>query len=196
MKKINVEKIIAVSGMPGLYKIVSNGVKGVIVENITDKKRTIVLNNSKIYSLDSIRIFVNDGEQPVGEALFNLHQSLNGAVAPHHKTSADEEIISVFEKAIPDYDKEKVNINNMRKLMQWYNLLHQAGLLNVIEETNDENIENTSVSENKETSITSEPAAKTSSEKTSKKQKAEAEVNTDTEPAPKKRGRKKKSENE
>lgn len=183
MKKIKVEKIIAVSGMPGLFKIISNGTKGVIVENITDKKRTIVLNNSKIFALDAIRIFVNDDELPINEALYKVYETLNGGAAPHHKNASDEEIKSVFEKSIPEYDKEKVHLNNMRKLFQWYNILHAANLLEVVE---DEMSGNNAAKEEK--NVLSDNVA------SPEKQEVE-EVTTDA-PAPKKRGRKKKSEDD
>ncbi|GIV27713.1 MAG: hypothetical protein KatS3mg027_1527 [Bacteroidia bacterium] len=179
MKKINVEKIIAVSGMPGLFKVISNGTKGVIVENLMDKKRTIVLNNSKIFALDTIRIFVNEGELPINEALYKVYETLNGQAAPHHKNASDEEIKSVFEKSIPDYDKERVHINNMRKLFQWYNILHAANLLEVVSDESPDN--NTEV--------------KTNEGETVSENQEVAEVSSETS-APKKRGRKKKSEDE
>lgn len=182
MKKINVEKIIAVAEMMGLYKIISNGVKGVIVENIIDKKRTIILNNSKIFTLDTIRLFVNDGELPINEALYKLYETLNGQQALHHKNSSDEEIKSIFEKAIPDYDKEKVHINNMRKLIQWYNLLHQTNMLEVLDENNSEDKDEKNEVNTKDI----------------EKEKVEAvdKVKDENKESPKKRGRKKKTENE
>ena len=201
MKKINLDKIIAISGTPGLYKVISHGRKGVIVENIIDKKRTIVLNNNKIYSLDSIRIFVQDGERPIEQAMYNLFETLDGKPAPHHKSSSDEEIKQLFEKAISDYDREKVSINNMRKLIQWYNTLQQANLLEIVEETpTDEKgaIENSNkqeVSETPSTNSKEKKEAKTKAKKTSSSSK-ETNENTEEPAAPKKRSRKKKSESE
>ncbi|MCX8143921.1 MAG: DUF5606 domain-containing protein [Bacteroidia bacterium] len=200
MKKINLDKIIAISGTPGLYKVISQGTKGVIVENIIDKKRTIVLNNNKIYSLDSIRIFVQDGEKPIEQAMYNLFETLDGKPAPHHKSSSDEEIKQLFEKAISDYDRENVSINNMRKLIQWYNTLQQANLLEVVEETPSEEkgaIENSNkqeVSETPSTNSKEKKEAKTKAKKTSSSK--EINENTEEPAAPKKRGRKKKSESE
>ncbi len=183
MKKIDVEKIIAVSGLPGLFKIISNGTKGVIVENLIDKKRTIVLNNNKIFTLETVRMYTTDSEKPVSEILFSLHENLNGGEAPHHKTASDEDIVKLFEKILPDYDKERVFINNMRKLMQWYNTLYTAKFLNIVEEKNEES------SDKKEDS---------KSEQKTKAKKTETAKSTEetTEEAPKKRGRKKKTENE
>lgn len=178
MKRIDVDKIITVTGEPGLYKIITNGTKGVIVENIIDKKRTIVLNNSKLFSLETVRIFTNDAEMFVSEALYRLYEVLNGQPAPHHKKSSDDEIKTLFEKAIPEYDRERVYINNMRKLIQWYNTLHSANMLNVIEDEN-----------NKEVSENNNQSESVSVEKES------TETATDT-PAPKKRGRKKKTDSE
>ncbi|GAB4206203.1 MAG: DUF5606 domain-containing protein [Bacteroidia bacterium] len=201
MKKINVEKIIAISGTPGLFKVISNGVKGVIVENITDKKRTIVLNNGKIYSLDTIRIFINDGELPVEQALYRLYETLNQNTAPHHKTSTDEEIVSTFEKAIPEYDRDRVNISNMRKLFQWYNLLHQANMLEVKEDNESSDTDtskNEAATKENNTDTATEPTETTKPKKSRSKSKTEeASVTADNEEsAPKKRGRKKKSDDE
>jgi len=200
MKKINLDKIIAISGTPGLYKVISQGTKGVIVENIIDKKRTIVLKNIKIYSLDSIRIYVQDGEKPIEQAMYNLFETLDGKPAPHHKRSSDEEIKQLFEKAINDYDRKNVSINNMRKLIQWYNTLQQANLLEVVEETSSEEkgaIENSNkqeVSETPSTDSKEKKEAKTKAKQTTSSK--ETSENTEEPAAPKKRGRKKKSESE
>lgn len=199
MKKINVEKIIAVSGMPGLYKVISNGTKGIIIENILDKKRTIVLNNSKVYSLDTIRLFVNEGELPIQEALYKLYEHLNGQAAPHHKTSSDDEIVSVFEKAIPNYDKERVYIHNMRKLFQWYNLLKNANMLTVVEENENDEPQEVQKTSSQEPVAIEDTTARTQTKKSSAKSKktASSEPVTSEETAtPKKRGRKKKTDNE
>ena len=159
MKKIKVEKIIAVSGLPGLFKVIGKSVKGIVVENIADKKRTIIFNNTKIFSLETIHLFVKDGDgqMPIDEALYKTYEYLNGQTAPHHKTSPDEEIKTLFEKIIPEYHKEKVTLNNMRKLFQWYNILHQANMLEVLPDT-EEQPENTL---HQDTEQTPSPKAKT-----------------------------------
>lgn len=165
MKKINTEKIIAVSGLPGLFKIIGKGAKGVIVENITDKKRTIILNNTKIFSLETIRIFVNDGEMPIDEALYKTYEYLNGQTAPHHKTTSDEEIKTLFEKIIPEYNREQVTIHNMRKLFQWYNILHQANMLEVVSDTEEQTEEVPSENTlHKDTEPITSPKAETQTE--------------------------------
>ncbi len=180
MKKVNLEKIIAVAGLPGLFKVVSNGTKGVIVENIIDKKRTIVLNNSKIFSLDTVRIYTQDSEKPE-EVIYNLYEALEKQMAPHHKKSSDDEVKNVFERVIPDYDKERVTMGNMRKLLQWYNTLYQANMIEIVEveeinENSEEKGKDVSTSENIEA--------------------AEVSTETVTDNPPKKRGRKKKTDNE
>jgi len=190
MKRINVDKIITVTGEPGLYKIITNGTKGVIVENIVDKKRTIVLNNSKLFSLETVRIYTNDAEMFVSEALYRLYEVLNGQAAPHHKKSSDDEIKTLFEKAITEYDRERVYVNNMRKLIQWYNTLHSANMLNVIEDENNNEVsdaQNQSQNENPSQSDNEKESVVVENEST--------ETTTDT-PAPKKRGRKKKTDSE
>lgn len=186
MKKLKLEKIIAVSGTPGLFKVISNGIKGVIVENILDTKRTIVLSSTKIFSLDTIRVYVQDDERPIDEVLYNLYEVLNHQLAPHHKTASDEEIKAIFEKAVPDYDKERVTISNMRKLMQWYNLLHQANLIEIIETEDNTSAENKNETENKNEAVNNEEQTNTSEGV------AEAEAKN----PPKKRGRKKKTVDE
>jgi len=190
MKRINVDKIITVNGEPGLYKIITNGTKGIIVENIVDKKRTIILNNSKLFSLDTVRIYTKDSEIFVSEALYRLYEVLNGQPAPHHKKSSDEEIKTLFEKAIPEYDRERVYVNNMRKLIQWYNILHSANMLNVIDDdTNNEVAENQNLSQDEDTS----PSDNENESVTVENETTEAAENSST---TKKRGRKKKTDSE
>jgi hypothetical protein len=131
-KKINLEKIIAITGEPGLYRVISTSKNHFIVENILTGQRTSVSALSRISHLNEIAMYVQDGEKPLSEIFYTLYEKTNGGPAVSHKAS-DEEIKKSFEEILPDYDKEKVYISNMRKFFSWYNILQQSGNLKVVE---------------------------------------------------------------
>lgn len=134
---MNLEGIISISGMPGLYKVVGQLKSGVIVEGLTDKKRVPVYSHQQISTLQDISMFTTGDNKPVSEIMKAIFDKENGGLCIDHK--ADEKaIIAYFESVVPDYDKERVHLSNMRKLFNWYTILQQTGNLKVSEEKTDE----------------------------------------------------------
>ena len=119
---MNIEKIIAVSGKPGLYEILSAGKKNIIVRSISDDKRFPIPAFSNISSLDSIAIFTNLGEVPLTEVLYKIYQKESGKTGISHKESATK-LTAYFAEILPDYDTERVYVSNIKKVVQWYNIL-------------------------------------------------------------------------
>ncbi|MCX8080667.1 MAG: DUF5606 domain-containing protein [Bacteroidia bacterium] len=132
-KKIKLDKIIAISGEPGLYKIISSSKAHVIVENLVTKQRTSISALTRISNLADISMYVQDGEKPLAEIYYTLFEKTNNGPAISHKAD-DKEIIKEFESILPDYDKERVYVSNMRKFFNWYNILQQTGNLQVAED--------------------------------------------------------------
>jgi hypothetical protein len=124
--------IISISGMPGLYKIVGQMKNGVIAESLTDKKRMPVHSHQQISALEEISMFTTGDNKPVADILQSIYDKENGGACIDPKAS-DKEILSYFEAILPDYDKERVYLSNMRKLFSWYSLLQSTGNLKLKE---------------------------------------------------------------
>jgi hypothetical protein len=167
-KRINLDKIISISGEPGLYRIISSSKSHVIVENLITKQRTSISALTRISSLAEISMYVRDGEKPLSEIFYTLYEKTNNGQAISHKAD-DKDIIKEFESILPDYDKDRVYVSNMRKFFNWYNILQQSGSLvveseekeNKTEEEADSTEEKEMKSQNKEKKSGNKNAAKT-----------------------------------
>ena len=149
---MNLEGIISISGMPGLYKVVGQLKSGVIVESLTDKKRTPVYSHQQISTLEDISMFTTSDNKLVSDIMKTIFEKENGATCIDHKAD-EKQIVAYFESVLPDYDKERVHISNMRKLFNWYNVLKQTGNLKVNEETTEESKAKAIYTENKHTTV-------------------------------------------
>lgn len=125
---MSLKGIIAISGRPGIFKIVAQGKNNVIVESMLDKKRFPAYASERISTLEDISVFTYDEDVKLTEVLKTMQQKYAGSKALSHK-----EDIPVLEKELrtllPNYDENKVYTSDIRKLFQWFNLLHDAGLL-------------------------------------------------------------------
>lgn len=138
---MQLEKIISISGKPGLFKLVSQLKNGFIIEDITTKKKASISNSSQVSLLDNIAMFTFDKEVPLFEVLENVAKKENYKSTISHK-STDAELRTFMAEVLPDYDKDRVYVSDIKKLAQWYNLLEKAGYITpesfVKEESNEE----------------------------------------------------------
>jgi hypothetical protein len=133
---IDLHGIISISGMPGLFKVVAQSKNGVIVESLTDKRRFPAFASHKISSLEDISMFTTGEDKPLKEIMKAIFDKENGGPAIDNKKD-DKEITAYFESILPDYDKERVHVSNMRKLFTWYNQLQATGNLKEVKEGED-----------------------------------------------------------
>lgn len=125
---MDLSKIISISGMSGLYKVIAQSKGGLIVESLADKRRIPVQASSKISVLDNIGIYINSGDTiPLKEVLKKMYEKQSGQPALHSK-STDEESKIFFESILPEYDKERVHTSDIRKAILWYNLLQATDI--------------------------------------------------------------------
>lgn len=127
------KEILSVSGKPGLQKLISNSSNAIIVESLLDGKRFPAYSNSKIIALEDISIYTENDDMPLKEVFKRIYTKENGQKALSHKES-NEKIIVYFNEIVPEYDKERVYTSDMKKIIQWYNLLTEKGLLKFEEE--------------------------------------------------------------
>jgi len=123
---MQLEKIISISGKPGLYKLVSQLRNGFIIEDVTTKKKMSIGNSSQVSLLDNISIYTFEKEVPLFEVFENVAKNSDYKETISHK-SEEKELRSFMETALPNYDTERVYISDIKKLAQWYNILNKAG---------------------------------------------------------------------
>lgn len=120
-------KIIAIAGKPGLYSAVSQTKNGFVVESLLDKKRFAIASNNNVSLIENIAIYTYAEEVPLLTVFKNMFEKENGGKAISHKESA-KKLTEYFLEILPDYDEERVYTSNIKKVIQWYNALVEAGM--------------------------------------------------------------------
>ena len=133
--RMNLEGILNVTGKPGLFKIVSQGKNTVIVESLTDGKRGPVHSHSQANMLEEIGIYTYDDTKPLAEIFDNISKKENGKQAISHKSS-EINLTNYFREILVNYDEERVYISDIKKVIQWYNSMQSAGLIELSKEKN------------------------------------------------------------
>lgn len=145
---MELKDIMAISGHSGLFKFISQGRHGIIVESLVDGKRTNVSASAKVSALNDIAIFTNDAEMPLKDVLKKIKEAENGAQAISHK-SDDKELKKYFEKVLPDYDRDRVYASDIKKVINWYNQLQSLNVLDILDVEEKESEEKTDTEEKK-----------------------------------------------
>jgi hypothetical protein len=133
-------KIISVTGKPGLFLVVSQSKNAIIAESLTDKKRLAINATQNVSLLENIAIYTYEEDVPLFDVFKAMTQSTDAKQAISHKESG-KKLASFFAEVLPNYDDERVYSSNIKKVIQWFNLLIEAGFdfSNVEEETTEEN---------------------------------------------------------
>lgn len=118
-------KIIAVTGKPGLFEILSQTKTGVIVKSIVDGKRFPITATHNVSLLENIAIYTYETEVPLADVFKAMADKTEGKEAISHKESA-KKLESFFAEVLPDYDAERVYTSNIKKVVQWFNTLVKA----------------------------------------------------------------------
>lgn len=119
---MKIDKIIAISGKPGLYEIINQTKGGIIVESLQDKKRFPINSIHNVSTLSDIAIYTDEEEKPLKELFLDIYKKEDGKKSIDHK-AGKEELISYFSEVLPNYDDERVYPSNIKKVIQWYNSL-------------------------------------------------------------------------
>ena len=122
---MELKDFISVAGKSGLHTIVGKSKNNVIVESLKDKKRFPIFNTNKISALSDISIYTYDEEILLSELFDRIKNKYKKEAAISHLESADE-LKKVFEELVPNYDKEQVYNSDIKKVFQWYNILHDT----------------------------------------------------------------------
>lgn len=124
------ETILAIAGKPGLYKLVSRGNRNLIVESIDERhQRMPAFAADRVISLADIAMYTDDEEVPLADVLTNLKEKENGKkCALDLKKASKQELFDFFAEVLPNFDRDRVFPSDVKKLIQWYNILIGAGL--------------------------------------------------------------------
>ena len=134
-------KIISVAGKPGLFHAISQTKTGFIVESLVDKKRFPIPSTNNVSLLENIAIYTYEEEVPLLTVFKTMYEKTEGKETISHKESG-QKLTAYFSEILPEYDEERVYTSNIKKVIQWYNLLVKSGLDFSIIETTEENSEN------------------------------------------------------
>ena len=127
--------ILSISGKPGLYKMVSQAKNMLIVESLQTGKRQPAYAHEKIISLGDIAIFTDEDDVPLGEVLESIKKKENGGKVSLDIKKADSETLRAYlADVLPNFDRERVYVTDIKKLISWYNLLVETGNTDFVEE--------------------------------------------------------------
>lgn len=132
--------ILSISGYGGLFKLIKQTKTGFIVESLVDQKRMQAFASAKISTLEDIAIYTETGEVHLKEVLRKIFQHENEKPLSLSVKSSNQELKNFFEQILPDYDRERVYVSDIKKVVQWYNLLVENGLVD-LEEDKTETVE-------------------------------------------------------
>ena len=130
---MNLEGLINISGKNGLYKVISNSKNMIIVESLIDKKRIPIHSGNQANMLEEIGIYTYEDTKPLSSVFENIAKKENYNQTISHKLSKNE-LIEFFRQIVPNFDEEKVYISDIKKVIQWYNLLQRKKIIKRKEE--------------------------------------------------------------
>lgn len=159
---MNVEKILAIAGKPGLFELKLQTRSGFLAESLLDGKKITVGMRSNVSLLSEISMYTYSEEKPLAEIMRAIAIKENEGPAISHKED-NGKLIAYFKEILPDYDEERVYASDIKKLLNWYNILQAKGLVSK-EEPKVENAE--AIKEE----VVEEVKAKKAPKKTTKKE--------------------------
>ena len=149
------QTILAIAGKPGLYKLISRGKNNLIVEALDGTQRRMpAFSSDRITSLADIAMFTDNEDVPLMQVLDNLKKLEDGKKsALDFKKASGDELRDYFAKVLPEFDRERVHGSDIKKLIQWYNILIDNGITDFLEDmkpTEGDNIDDRKEKEEKE----------------------------------------------
>ena len=126
--------ILAISGKPGLYKLVSRGNRTLIVETLDAQHRRFPAGmHDRVTSLGDVSMYTDSDDVNLMQVIQNLYDALQGKTEVSHKEANEDTLHEIMDKALPNWDRDRVHFSDIRKLVQWYNILIEAGYTTFVE---------------------------------------------------------------
>ncbi len=125
---MSLDKILSIGGRPGLYKMLTQTRTGFVAESLIDKKRITVGFQNNVSVLSEIAIYTLEEELPLPEVFTKIKEKENGGKTSVGHKEDKIKLEEYFFELIPDYDEDRVYASDIKKVIQWYNLLHDNGI--------------------------------------------------------------------
>ena len=125
---MNLDKVLAITGKPGLYVLKVQTRSGFVAESLIDGKKITVGLRSNVSLLSEISMYTHGQEKPLAEVMRNIAVKEDNGPAVSHKND-NEVLIAYFKEILPDYDEDRVYPSDIKKVLNWYNLLQAKGLV-------------------------------------------------------------------
>ncbi|MFH6768328.1 DUF5606 domain-containing protein [Gaetbulibacter aquiaggeris] len=131
---MSLEKIIAIAGKPGLFKLITQTRAGFVAESLIDNKRLSVNVQQNVSVLSEIAIYTLTEEVPLKQVFLKIKEKENGQQTSVSAKDSKDALEEFFFNVLPDYDEDRVYVSDIKKVIQWYNLLQAHDLLDSLEE--------------------------------------------------------------
>lgn len=125
---MGLEKILAIGGKPGLYKLVTQTRTGFVAESLIDGKKITVGLRSNVSVLSEIAIYTLEEEIPLRQVLLNIQVKEKGGKTSIGHKEEKIKLEEYFFEVLPDYDEDRVYPSDIKKVIQWYNILQENGI--------------------------------------------------------------------
>ncbi len=125
---MSLDKILSIGGKPGLYKLLTQTRTGFVAESLLDKRKISVGMHSNVSLLTEIAIYTLEKELPLREVFAKIKEKENGGKTSVGHKENKLKLEEYFFELIPDYDEDRVYASDIKKVIQWYNLLHDNGI--------------------------------------------------------------------
>lgn len=127
-------RILSIAGRPGLFKLASQGKNMLIVEELASGKKTPAYATEKIISLNDIAIYTDEGEVSLASVFDSIKKKENCAATSVKPSNDAEQMRAYFGDVLPNFDRSRVHVSDIKKIMVWYNLLVGANMTDFVKE--------------------------------------------------------------
>lgn len=135
---MSLEKILSIGGKPGLFKLLTQTRTGFVAESLLNGKKITVGINNNVSVLSEIAIYTLDEELPLREVFQKIKEKENGSKTSIGHKEDKLKLEEYFFEILPNYDEDRVYPSDIKKVIQWYNILHEQGITEFKEESDEE----------------------------------------------------------
>lgn len=135
---MSLDKILSISGKPGLYQLKTQTRSGFVAESLLDGKKVAVGIHQNVSILTEIAVYTLTEEIPLSQVFSAIKKKENGQETPVSHKDSNDKLEEYFFDVLPDYDEDRVYASDIKKIVKWYNLLQKHDLLEFEDEQSDE----------------------------------------------------------
>ena len=135
---MSLEKILSIGGKPGLFKLITQTRSGFVAESLLDGKKITVGIRGNVSVLSEIAVYTLEEELPLAKVFQKIKEKENGSRTTIGHKADKLELEEYFFEVLPNYDEDRVYASDIKKVIQWYNILHDNGIMDFeVEESSD-----------------------------------------------------------